>query len=123
MVCCVADMYNVGMTVKEIIENTGYGHTTIHKWLKQAASIGICGYDPLESKRRSRRLVQKPIHQYDMTGNFISWFESQKDAEDKTGTNTSGIQAVLKKRKKSAGGFLWFYADDPEQPDKSKIIL
>ena len=122
MVCRIADMYNNGMAVKEIVENSGYCHTTIHKWLKQAASIGICNYDPLESKRRSRRLVQKPIHQYDMTGNFVSWFESQKNAEDKTGINTSNIQDALKKRRKSAGGFLWFYADDPDQPDKSKII-
>lgn len=122
MICCVAKMYDDGMTIKEIIESTGYGRTTINKWLKHAAKINICTYDPNESKLRSRRLVEKKINQYNKLGIFIAVHISQRDAEKQTGVLSSAINAALRDRKKSAGGFLWFYADDPDQPDKSKII-
>lgn len=122
MVCCVAKMYDDGLTVKEIVETTGYAHTTIHKWLKHATKINICTYDPNESKSRSRRLVEKKINQYNKLGIFIATYTSQKDAGIQTGIPSSSINAALRDRKKSAGGFLWFYADDPNQPDKSKII-
>ena len=36
--------------------------------------------------------------------------------------NSSNISACCRKVKKQSGGFQWFYADDPNQPDKSKII-
>ena len=122
MICTVANMYDSGMTIKEIIESTGYGHTTIHKWLKHAASINLCTYNPNESKLRSRKLVEKLINQYDKFNVFVSTYVSQKDAEIQTGIKSSMINAVLRGRKKSAGGFIWFYSDDPGQPDKTKII-
>lgn len=123
MICAVAQMYDKGMTVKEIIADTGYCHTTIHKWLKHASKINMCTYNPDESKLRSRRLVEKSINQYDKFGVFVATYLSQKDAESKTGIKASMINGVLKNRKKSAGGFTWFYADDPSQPDKSKIVF
>lgn len=122
MIYRVAEMYNNGMTVKEIIDITGYGHTTIHKWLKHAAEINLCIYSPEKSKLRSRKLVEKKVNQYNKFGIFISTYMSEKDAKNQTGISSSTISDVLRGRKKSAGGFLWFYADDPNQPDKSKII-
>nr|DAH50616.1 MAG TPA: endonuclease [Caudoviricetes sp.] len=122
MIYYVAKMYNNGMTVKEIINITGYGRTTVHKWLKHATKIDLCIYNPEESKLRSRKLVEKKINQYNKSEIFISTYMSQKDAKNQTGISDSTINNVLKGRNKFAGGFLWFYADDPDQPDKSKII-
>ena len=54
---------------------------------------------------------------------LILEFPSQMEASRQTGTNQGHIWGCCNGRRKSAGGFLWFYADDPDQPDKSKIIL
>lgn len=60
------------------------------------------------------------INQYDKNGVFISSYNSIKEAHDKT--NVNNISKYCKDHTKTAGGFKWYYADDIDQPDKTKII-
>ena len=64
------------------------------------------------------------IHQYDKDGNFIKLWYGAMEIERTLGLDHSTIIKCCKHKPhyKSAGGYLWFYADDPAQPDKSKII-
>ena len=54
----------------------------------------------------------KPILQFDLNGNKISYFNSIKEAKEKTGIKT--IIDNLSGRQKTAGGYKWGYADDYE---------
>lgn len=66
----------------------------------------------------------KAVHNYTRDDVYVSHYDSILDASIDVNTPTSNISAVLAKREncKTAGGYKWFYADDPNQPDKSKII-
>ena len=52
-------------------------------------------------------------------------FRGYQEASEATGANHSSIYGCCRHYPyhKTAGGFLWFYATDLDQPDKSKIIL
>lgn len=46
-------------------------------------------------------------------------------ASSVTGIDLTSIINCCKRKKNfhTAGGYLWFYSDDPEQPDKTNIIF
>lgn len=52
----------------------------------------------------------KIIAQFDKSGNFIKNYNSIIEAERQTNISNGTICDVLKGRRKSAGGFLWEYA-------------
>lgn len=58
--------------------------------------------DNLNSKKRK-------VEQYSLDGNFISQFNSIKEAFDKSNVNEGNIQSCCVNRYKSAGGFIWRY--------------
>lgn len=51
------------------------------------------------------------VNQYDLDGNFIRSFSSQKDASNSTKANQSGISFCCKGKTKTSGGFIWKYAE------------
>ena len=51
--------------------------------------------------------ASKSISQYDLNGNFLNKFASQKEAAEKTGTNNQCISLCFKGKIKTAGGFTW----------------
>lgn len=67
--------------------------------------------------------LSKVINQYDGDIFVQTWYGA-KEIQRETGIDNSQIINCCKHKKnyRSAGGFQWFYADDPTQPDKSHII-
>ena len=120
-----AEMYNKGLCVGDIVRKLGYDNGTVSSWLKQAAQIGLCTYSKEESRKRGRKLLYRAVNQYTKDGIFIGAYESLTAASLATSINSTAISNCCKKKKyfHTAGGFCWFYADDPDQPDKTKIIL
>lgn len=51
--------------------------------------------------------LSKPICQYDLDGNFIKEWKSQKEVKQKLGINPANIWSNLKGLTKKAGGFIW----------------
>lgn len=60
------------------------------------------------------------VNQYSIEGKFIRSFNSIKEAKQITGITS--IINVCSKKKYEAGNFRWYYIDDLNQPDKTKII-
>ena len=56
--------------------------------------------------------MMKKILQYDFNGNFIKEWDSTNNAADALNIQRTGITSCLKKRNKSAGGFIWKYKVD-----------
>ena len=69
-------------------------------------------------------VLSKQIHQYDKDGNFIREWYGTTDIERELGLDHSTIVKCCKHKPhyKSYGGYCWYYADDPTQPDPTKII-
>lgn len=67
--------------------------------------------------------LSKIINQYDGDIFIQTWYGA-KEIQRQLGIDNAQICRCCQHKVgcKSAGGFLWFYADDTDQPDKSKII-
>ena len=75
------------------------------EWCSQKHNMnyGTCPY-------RIGKANSKIIAQFDKSGNFIKNYNSIIEAERQTNISNGTICDVLKGRRKSAGGFLWEYA-------------
>lgn len=56
--------------------------------------------------------VSKSVNQFDINGNFIASYFGQKEASKITGISCSNIMRCCKGERKTAGGYIWRYADD-----------
>lgn len=61
----------------------------------------------LEKPKFKRKVIQ-----YDKNNNYIKTFEYIKDAEKELKIHCSSISSVCLGKRKSAGGYIWKYADD-----------
>ena len=58
-----------------------------------------------------------------MEGIFIKTYNSVKEATRELNLKSiSSVQESCVNHKKHALNMLWYYSDDPKQPDKTKII-
>lgn len=63
------------------------------------------------------------VNQYTSDNTFVAYHVSCKDGAKSVGLKTAtAISLCAKGKRKTAGGFKWFYANDYDQPDKTKII-
>lgn len=63
------------------------------------------------------------LNRYTIDGEFVAYHESCKAGAEAVGLkNSSTIIQCAKGKRKTASGFIWYYANDPNQPDKTKII-
>ena len=72
----------------------------------------------IRSKQNSIR-----INQYTADNLYVRTYDSAQQAHDLDGHNVGSIRQCCKHKMKTHHGFKWFDADDPNQPDKTKIIL
>ena len=67
-------------------------------------------------------IKHRMVHQYDLNGNYIASYNSQKEAGLETGINKNSICDACKERALSAGGFIWTYTKNIEEV-KKKVKL
>lgn len=60
------------------------------------------------------------VNQYTLEGIFIKTYNTIALAKKNTGATNIG--SCCRKQRKYSGGYKWYYANDPDQPDKTKII-
>lgn len=138
----VANLWNMGKPMSEIIEIMKLTKTTIRAYLIKASNVGLCDYNKDESRKRMReselyhyRLSEshkgkctgknhpnaKPVVQLDKKLNVISIWDTAVCAEKETGIDHSRIAACCRFKSKSAGGYVWRYVYD--QIDKNKNVI
>lgn len=119
-----AEMYNDEYSIGDISQYLGYNSGTITSWLKQAKNIGLCEYDKAEARKRGKRSLYVAVNQYTKDNVFIQTHLSLTDASSVTPAGVTAISNCCKGKQHfhTAGGYKWFYANDPNQPDKTKII-
>ena len=120
MIVKVSELYNKGMSGKEILKIFPYSYGTILKWLKQGSMLGLCKYDKHEMRMRGCKKIS--VNQYAIDDIFLHNFTMIKDAADKNTISTTAIRYGLFKENHISCGYKWYFADDPTQPDPTKII-
>lgn len=106
------DMISLGKLISERRDHKSAG-LKLKETHKKHPEIGKrIGEKIRLNKERGKKLslsLCKPINQYDMDGNFIKEWFSQKQASQELKISYSGICNCLKKRSKSCGNFKWEY--------------
>lgn len=74
-------------------------------------------------KQNSGSFKSKMVNCYDINYNYVKTYNSITEAGESVGLkNAYHITNVCKGKRNFAGGFRWYYSNDPNQPDKTKII-
>ena len=108
----IIKLFNEGKNTQEICEITGYNRATIYK------SYKINNLIEENNKRKSEKIkirCSRPVEQYDLKGNFIRLWSSVSECGKFFGQE-SFISAICRQEEStlSAYGFLFKYADDPQ---------
>ena len=87
----------------------------------------VCRYtgEPFDKyllERKKSGTIPKKVNQYSLTNEYLKTYCSSKDAYNETKVYFTSILKTCRGTQKTAGGYKWFYADDPNQPDRTKII-
>lgn len=89
--------------------NFGVHFTKLHRQKISASNTGKVRSD--ETKARIGKSKEKPIAQYSRNGMLLAIWESGRKAAICTGVQAGHISKVCKHKRKTAGGFVWAYAD------------
>lgn len=65
--------------------------------------------------------VMTPVVAYKTNGEYVGIYPSQVIASKELSINTCGINNCLARRQNSTKGYVFYYANDESQPDKTKI--
>lgn len=83
-----------------------------------AIKMGLSTPSVKRAGKKAHKLNKRKINQYDLSGNYIKTYSSITEAKKKTGI--SGINQNLGGRNKSAGGFIFKYAEPRRIPNKRR---
>lgn len=89
--------------------NKGKKATNEHR---NAISRGLKGHKGCEYNKIH---YSKGVVQYDLKGNEINRFYSQKEAVRKTGFDYASIHLCCEGKRKTAKGYIWKYSSEVEQ--------
>ena len=64
------------------------------------------------SKYNTRYSVAKKIEQYDLDGKYIKTWNCIRDVENELGIKNNNLNHCLKNKNKTAGGYIWRYANE-----------
>lgn len=116
LVKIVADLWNNGLSIKEIIEETEFSSSRVQHYLRRASKCNMCDWTPQESRIRGRKTQKGTSHymarqvvQLSMDHQAIKVWGYVEDAEKKLGI-TNICRASY--NNKTAGGYRWKYLYD-----------
>jgi hypothetical protein len=88
------------------LRKLAYGYQWSHEYLGEKI-------DPVEDGgRRTNKSRMRKVSQYSQNGELIRIYECITDAQRETGINRCAIGNCCKGKTKTAGGYIWEYAND-----------
>jgi len=109
----ICKMFNDGKSPDEIATQLDMHTKTVRKNLNIGEEIGLTTFVPWRSRWRA-------VVKMDLDYQFISEYDSLKEAGIKNNVSSSYISTCCKKQEGEAGGFIWRYKEDYEDMDKNK---
>ena len=116
LVRVVADLWNNGLSVKEIMAKTGFLPARVQDYLRKSAKCNMCDWTPQESYKRSSEMrkgenhhMARQVVQLSMDYQVINVWRYVENAQKKLGV-TNIYRASY--NNKTAGGYRWKYLYD-----------
>ena len=110
----IYELWDLGLSVQEISNITEHNRSNIRKILQSYNN-----YSVEVALNRGRvyqtRALFNPVDQYDIYGNYIQTFISEKEASQITGISYKSLNQAIIGKSKTAGGFQWKKHDDDNQ--------
>lgn len=138
----ICDLWNNGMSVKNISLKTRYSESNIIKFLKEGAKKGICDYDAqTEKEKNQENIVQyqklavkktsKEVFMYDSNYNLIDMYSSVSELSRKSidnfgeKLNVTSISRVCLGQRKQYKGYIFSYVplDNQENQSTDSLLL
>ena len=118
--------------VREIVEELNITNSVVYGILNRKENVAktIHGYifrysDDCDDVRDGSMTINnnyKKIVQFDKNMNKLKEYNSVKIGSKKTGINSSSISQCLRNKSKTAGGYIWRYADEVENNKVKSMI-
>jgi hypothetical protein len=110
---------NTNLPTSKIAEELSISPTTVLRYLKKGAEIGICDYTKESSIGRSKenmgKTLRKPVVQLSLNGKLLRKWISINEASRETGIFHTSIGMTCKGKLQKSGGFKWMYEEDYEK--------
>ena len=109
----------------EAERQTGVDHSSIIKCCNRDVCLAgdfIWCYKNDSPIYNYENMSQKPVYQYDLNGKYINRFISTKEAGLSICKKHININKCCNKKIESFDGYKWYYVNDQDQPDKTKIL-
>ncbi|MEZ2442785.1 NUMOD1 domain-containing DNA-binding protein [Chitinophaga sp. RCC_12] len=90
----------------ELVDQSGLQQKIIRSGRKDL-HFGHSLENQIECSERSRQLLRKKVHQYDLNGNYITTYDSLSEAASVLGLSLAAISAAANGRTLSAGNYIW----------------
>jgi hypothetical protein len=111
------NLWNDGIhSVLNIAKIMKQGKNTVLRYLKQGKSIGLCDYNIETTRKNIGNTIRKKV----ICLNNGIVFDSCSDAGRTYNIDISSIAKCCKGKIDSTKGFIWRYADDPNQPKQTE---
>jgi len=68
----------------------------------------------VDNKLTTYECIEKPVCQYDATGNLVATYKSAREAYNQTSIAYQNISKVLRGKRNTAGGYSWKYKESSE---------
>lgn len=112
----VLDLWNQGLTVNKIVEQTKLNVETVRSYLN------INGIDHDIIQTRANRAIglskSKPVFQYDLNNHFIKEWPTAVEAAEALGINSKYITATCRGHQKTYANMKWYY----DKSDALKVV-
>lgn len=117
------ELWNKGLSLDEIAERFKIHISTVQKYMKKGAKMGVCDYSGRKSQLRSnlkkggriRRIVQ-----LDKDESLIKIWDSLTEIEKKLNINMDYVSMCCKKKRESYKDFIWMYEIDYKKTKEEK---
>jgi predicted transcriptional regulator len=109
-VCSIWD--STTLSNGEIAEMLDLDKSTVSRYLKKGAEIGICNYEKGLSTKRVKTFGEykkRSVIQIDLDGNIITTWESISDACKYNQVYSGNVSKVCKGELRQTGGYVWKY--------------
>ena len=104
LVFYAAELFNNGMSVKDIAGEIGYSEEAIRRWLRNATQLGVCNYDPVVSMHQHYNSIKKSVRCVELNQIFPSIVAASKFIKQNTRSN---ISKCCYHPNLTAGGYHW----------------
>lgn len=117
-----AVLWGCGESITNIAIKLHTTRKTINQYLKIANELNLCDYSVKESYNRmgknnlgTKHPNHKSVVQYDLNMNIIKMWDCISCASNELNITQSNISMCCTGKRKTAGGFIWRYADEIEE--------